>query len=46
MLTFFEANGVKLSYTDEDIEIIGIGVAAGEMSYKQLLEWVYKHKIE
>ena len=44
MLTFFEANGIKLNYTDEDIESIGLGVASGNITYDELLQWVYNHE--
>lgn len=37
MLIFFEVNGVALSLSDGDIVKIGLGVAAGSMTYGALL---------
>ena len=44
MLTFLEVNGIKLSYSDDEGAAVGLSVAAGKMSYEQLLEWILKHK--
>ena len=44
MLTFLEINGIPLQCSDEDIVKAGLGVAAGTMSYEQLLSWVMEHK--
>lgn len=44
MLTFLEVNGIRLECTDEDIIYAGLSVAAGTMSYEQLLTWVLEHK--
>lgn len=44
MLTFLEVNGIRLECTDEDIIYAGLSVAAGTMSYEQLLAWVLEHK--
>lgn len=44
MLTFLETNGIKIDCTNEDIVKIGLGVASGEMTYEELLEWVKAHK--
>lgn len=43
MLTFLEVNGIKIECSDEDIIKAGLGVASGEMSYEDLLDWVRKH---
>lgn len=45
MLTFLELNGIKLSCTDEDIVQAGLGVASGDMSYEDLLNWVRVHRL-
>lgn len=45
MLTFLETNGVGISCSNDDIVKIGLGVASGQMSYEQLLEWVNEHKL-
>ena len=44
MLTFLETNGIKIDCTNDDIVKIGLGVASGEMTYEDLLEWVKEHK--
>lgn len=44
MLTFLEVNGIRLECTDEDVIYAGLSVAAGTMSYEQLLTWVLEHK--
>lgn len=45
MLTFLETNGIEVDCTNDDIVEIGLGVAAGQISYEKLLDWVKKHKI-
>ena len=44
MLSFLEINGIKLSYTDEELITIGLALADGSMKYEELLEWVNNHK--
>ena len=46
MLSFFKANGVKLTYTNDDVIKIGLGIASGEINYKQLIIWVKSHQKE
>lgn len=43
MLTFLEANGVQLEATDDEVVAAGLAVAAGEMDYPALLDWVRRH---
>ena len=40
LLTFLEINGVKIRPTNSEVARIGLSVAAGEMSYRELLQWV------
>ena len=40
LLTFLETNGVKISPTVDDVSRVGLAVAAGEMSYDDLLDWI------
>ena len=40
MLTFLELNGIRLQYTDEDIVNAGLGLACGQMNYKDLVAWI------
>lgn len=44
MLTFLEVNGIRLECTNEDIVDTGLAVAAGNMDYEALLDWVIAHK--
>ncbi|NMA24536.1 MAG: type II toxin-antitoxin system death-on-curing family toxin [Clostridiales bacterium] len=46
MLTFLEVNGIKMACADEDITSAGLAVAAGKMSYEQLLHWVRVHRAD
>ena len=45
MLTFLEANGVKVSFTNQEIIDIGFKLAKSEMSYEELLDEIKKHKV-
>lgn len=40
VLTFLEANGVRLECTDDDIVSAGLALAAGTMGYDGLLAWI------
>jgi death-on-curing protein len=44
MLTFLEVNGIRLECTNEEVAETGLAVAAGEMDYDSLLDWVRSHK--
>lgn len=37
MLVFLEVNGIKLKFTDKEIEDIALGVARSEMKYEEIL---------
>ena len=43
MLTFLEINGIELQYTDEELIKIGLALADGTFSEKQLLKWISFH---
>lgn len=45
MLTFLEVNGIRLDVSNEEVARTGLAVAAGEMDYESLLEWVLDHRI-
>ena len=45
MLTFLEVNGIRLDCTNADVAEVGLAVAAGEMGYEALLEWVREHRV-
>lgn len=40
MLTFLEMNGIKIVPTNEEVARVGLAVAAGEMKYDDLLQWI------
>lgn len=40
LLTFLEANGIKIRPTVDDVVRVGLAVASGEMKYDELLEWI------
>lgn len=40
MLAFLQVNGIHIHPTNEEVARVGIAVAAGEMEYEELLEWV------
>jgi len=45
MLTFLEVNGIHMDCTNEDVAHTGLAVAAGEMNYEGLLDWVREHRL-
>ena len=45
MLTFLEVNGIRLQCTKEEVAAVGLAVAAGEMDYDRLLNWVRAHRV-
>ncbi len=44
LLTFLETNGIKIHPTPEEVARVGLAVAAGEMHYEDLLDWILKNK--
>ena len=40
MMTFLEVNGIRLRPTNAELARVGLAVAAGEMKYDELLEWI------
>lgn len=43
MLVFLEINGIEIICTDEELIELGLGVADGSVSYKDLLNWIIDH---
>ena len=43
MLSFLELNGVHVECTDDEIVKTGLGIASGNMSYEDVLNWVRNH---
>ena len=44
LLIFLEVNGITLRPTNDEVARVGLAVAAGEMKYPELLEWISKKK--
>ena len=45
MLVFLEVNGINLRLTNEEIARVGLAVAAGEMKYEELLDWILENEV-
>lgn len=43
-LVFLELNGIHLSYNQEELYTIILGVASGINTYEDLLQWLYSHE--
>ena len=43
MLTLLAANSITLSPTDEELTALGLGVAAGELGYEDILAFINAH---
>ncbi len=44
MMTFLEVNGIKIYPTVDDVALVGLAVASGEMKYDDLLDWIIDNK--
>ena len=44
LLTFLEVNGIKIRPSNEEVARVGLAVAAGEMKYEQLLDWILENE--
>ena len=44
LLVFAELNGIPLHPTNEEVARVGLAVAAGEMNYEELLQWIYANE--
>ena len=44
MLTFLEAEGVKMNCTNPDVVDFGLSVASGNMKYDEILDWIKKFR--
>lgn len=40
MLVFLEVNGIEVFCTDKELIELGLGLANGSISYKELLNWI------
>ena len=44
MLTFLEAEGIKMNCSNDDLVDLGLSVASGSMKYDEILAWIRKFK--
>ena len=44
MLTFLDVNGIRIDCSDEELITLGLGLAAGEIGYEGLLDWILDHE--
>ena len=44
MLTFLEAEGIKMDCSNADVVELGLSVASGKMKYAEVLNWINKFK--
>lgn len=44
MLVMLEYNGIKLSFIQQELIDLGLGVAKGEMKQENILNWIINHK--
>ena len=44
LLTFLETNGIKLRPTNAEVARVGLAIAAGEMKYGDLLDWIIENE--
>lgn len=44
LFVFLEVNGVPLRPTNEELIRVGLALAAGEMKYRELLDWILWNK--
>ena len=45
LLVFLEINGVRLRPTNAEVARVGLAIAAGEMKYEELLDWILENEI-
>ncbi|SBV99130.1 Death-on-curing family protein [uncultured Eubacteriales bacterium] len=44
MLVFLSLSGVELDYMQEELIDLGLGLAAGKVSYEEVLRWILGHQ--
>ena len=44
MLTFLEANGIRVYPSNEEVARVGLEVASGKMKYDDLLQWIIDNR--
>lgn len=43
MMSFLEINGIEIDCTDEELIILGLGLADGSINDIELLDWIISH---
>lgn len=43
MLMTLKLNGIKIYYTQKELSDMGLGIASGDLSYKDILNWINVH---
>ena len=44
LLTFLETNGIRINPTDGEVARVGLAIAADQMTYEDLLQWIYDNQ--
>lgn len=44
MLTYLEAEGIKMTCSNDDVVELGLAVASGKMKYDDILQWINRFK--
>lgn len=45
MLVFLALNGIELEYTQDELSDTFLGIASGDISQEELLEWIVDHQV-
>ena len=45
MLVYLKVNGVTLTYTQEELQDIFLGLAASEVTFDDLVSWIMNHEV-
>lgn len=43
MLIFLELNGIEIQYTQDELIELGLGIASGQLSSDDILNWLIEH---
>lgn len=44
MLVFLDANGIRLSFTQDELVQLGLGIAKGNTNNEQIRDWIATHR--
>ena len=44
MLVFLELNGMKVECSDEELIVLGLGIAAGKFRDEDIMFWIVEHQ--